>query len=148
MSTTRLARPSVPLVAALFMVSLGCLTGCGATVAIEDDGEASAGRIEQPLWAYQQGEAGGLARVCIPMGESCLRLVVPINSQDRIDTDEATGELVGHGCDPASVPESRVETFHGTAFTGHGTLWLDGDASLSDGSSHELAIEAQTGDCP
>ena len=38
-------------------------------------------------------------------------------------------------------------TFHGSVFTGHGVLWLDGDASLSDGTALELSIEAVSGDC-
>lgn len=133
-----------PVIAIALAALLG---GCGSSV--ELDAPETTGRIEQPIWErgpVESSDDGARALVCIPLNDGCLRLSVIVNSLDRVD-ERVSGELVGHGCSSDSAPTALVDTFHGFVSTGHGTLWLEGDTILDDGTPLDLEVEAQLGDC-
>ncbi len=126
-----------------------CVQGCGSAVTLEEGEAGTLPLVEEPIWSTENAEstAEGLrVPVCVPVEAGCLRLGVLINTQERLDQSVVTGTLVGPDCAPTAEGVD-VDTFHGHAYTGHGTLWLDGDARLSDGSALVLDVEAQHGPC-
>jgi hypothetical protein len=130
------------------LIALGlALFGCDSTVKTPDgddgdDGDDT-GRSESPIWGEGvETEAGVLFPVCIPVLEGCLRLAVSLEAQGSI----VSGELVSHGC-PAGEQGEVVSNLDGSAFTGHGTMWVNGDAELEDGTELSIEIEATQGDC-
>jgi hypothetical protein len=130
----------LPLCLALAVAFLGC------EASVVDEPET--GAVDSPIWGDGvQTPAGLRVPVCVPVEDGCLRLSVLINTSDRVDETGLSGELVGPDCEPTIFPTERITSFHGVAFTGHGMLWVEGDAALSDGSQLELDVEAVQGDC-
>jgi hypothetical protein len=131
----------------MLLVAFVLASACDSTVETPDGDGSETGRIESPIWGEGEQTAEGFrVPVCVPMENGCLRLSVLINTQGPIDETVVSGKLVPHGCDAADDGEAVTE-FEGTAFTGHGTLWVSGDAVLDDGTALELEVEAQQGDC-
>lgn len=130
-----------PLIVAAALLSSGC------DASTPEGGSSETARIESPIWGEGEQTSLGLrVPVCIPQENGCLRLSVVVNTQGTINENTVSGKLVPHGCDAADDGEYLTE-FEGTAYTGHGVLWLTGDAVLADGSELELEVEAQQSDC-
>lgn len=132
-------------------VAVLVLAACGPSIAGEDeaeaaDTEAASQEPEAPVYgAGVETDVGLRVPVCIPADDGCIRLSVVINSLERLD-EEVTGELVGFDCRPTDTAIA-VETFHGFASTGHGTLFVRGDVEFVDGLALALDVQAEPGDC-
>jgi hypothetical protein len=128
-------------------VCLLAWSGCGPTVAGGSEDETG-GALSSPIYGdFETTDLGVRVPVCVPLDGACLRLSVLINTQQRLDEAVVHGQLVGPSCEPDSEPSTAVQAFHGDAFTGHGVLWLIGDAQLDDGTALPLDVEAVQGEC-
>ncbi|MCH9686822.1 MAG: hypothetical protein K0V04_35640 [Deltaproteobacteria bacterium] len=88
-----------------------------------------------------------MTAVCIPLAdeEACLRITMVMGVSG--EPSHVSGSVVAPDCVVDPDADVLVDNFDGTAFTGHGGLWMTGVASLDDGSARELDIEAGLGDC-
>lgn len=110
------------------------------------EGEGSAGleRSPQEIAVYTRDPADGPALACIPVDEGCLRLFVDV-AQDRVDALRF-GVLVGANCHDVADPDAIVEGFHAHVSTAHGSLLINGELTLDEGTTIPLAVSAPPAD--